>query len=63
MDNPIVSRVVTDFERVTMAEGLICPACKAPFTPHAMRRYGAEITLRCNACHADALTCRLESDE
>jgi hypothetical protein len=52
-----ISHVVTDFHRVSIAPGLACPTCGQTFSPHAFRFDGVTVTLRCDSCHADALTC------
>lgn len=67
MSDMTVSAVVQDFDRVAIDPRLSCPSCGAAFTPHAM--CGDEVengldtiltfTLRCQSCHADALSCAI----
>jgi sRNA-binding protein len=59
MDNLFASSVVADFERVSIATGLSCPSCGSAFSPHSMRFDGSTVILRCDACHVDAVACKL----
>jgi hypothetical protein len=63
MNLPLISRVVTDFETVRVSPKLCCPQCGAAFSPHALSRNGAAITLRCTRCHSDALMAELPQDD
>jgi sRNA-binding protein len=56
MDN-LTSGIVPGFKRVSVAPGLSCSSCGAPFSPHAARFDGSTVTLRCDNCHTDALIC------
>jgi len=62
MTNLLTSSVVPNFDRVSIARGLSCPSCGAAFSPHAVRVDGATVTLRCEGCHRDALTCTPRED-
>jgi hypothetical protein len=58
-----VSHIVSDFTRVEIASGLVCPSCGQPFSPHSMIMRGDSIRLRCGGCHVDALRCEPSSED
>jgi hypothetical protein len=53
-----ISHVVQGFERASIDPGRSCQSCGSTFSRQEIRFDGAAVGLRCDSCHADALTCK-----
>jgi hypothetical protein len=53
----LISHVVQDFDSVEIVRGLTCPTCRVQLGPHALRHDGVTVTVRCDNCHCDVISC------